>query len=114
MPPPEFRDQLFQGLRTPGDEVARRLAVRRDASVQEGLPECCRVRIEHQEHRRILAKGPSLLDILRIQDEEEALLENLPETCQKQDRHIRPIAPITAAELSLRRGEPRPPRITTT
>jgi hypothetical protein len=82
VPPPEFRDQLFQGLRTPGDELARHLAVRRDASIQEGLLVRGRVRIEHQEHRRILANGPCPLDILRIQVEEDVLRENLLETCQ--------------------------------
>jgi len=81
----EFRDQLFQGLRTPGDELARRLAVRRDAVVQEGWLDCGRPRNEHQEHRRILANGPSPLNILPIQDEEDALLENLLEISQRSE-----------------------------
>ena len=86
MPLLEFRDQLFQGLRTPGDELARRLALRRDASVQESLLDCGRLRNEHQEHRRILANGPSPLNILPIQDEEDALRENLLEISQRSEK----------------------------
>lgn len=108
VPPLEFRDQLVQALRTPGDELAPRPPVRREASVEGGLLDCARVTHAHQAHRRILANGPDPHDILRSEDEEGALREILLEIMQKKDRHARPIAAGTAAELCLRRGEPSP------
>lgn len=87
---PEFREQLLQGLRTPRDELARRFAVRCNAPVQAGLLDCGRVRNEHQEHRRIFANLSSALDILHIHDEEDALLENLPEISQQGKGSVQP------------------------
>ncbi len=108
LPLPESRDQLFQGLRTPGDELARRPAVRRDASVQEGLLACARLRNLHQEHRRILVSGPSPLDILHTHDEEDALLEILLEFLQQKDRHTR-LQQSRRQSISLRRANRVPP-----